>query len=194
MVVTNDDDLAERVRLLRSHGMTTLTWDRHVGHASSYDVVTHGFNYRLDDLRAALGRAQLSKLGTGNARRREHAERYDGLLRDSQAFLPVRTRHANSSHHLMVVVAQDLSLRDAAAAALARAGVQTSRHYPCITDFAAFADYAGSDVPVSRRFAERTLSLPLYPGLGPDDVDLVVALLDATTAVTGDDRLVRERH
>ena len=56
MVVTDDDELAERIRLLRSHGMTTLTWQRHSGHASSYDVVTPGLNYRLDELRSASPR------------------------------------------------------------------------------------------------------------------------------------------
>ena len=55
MIVTDDDELARRLRLLRSHGMTTLTWDRHRGHASSYDVVLPGFNYRLDEVRAAVG-------------------------------------------------------------------------------------------------------------------------------------------
>ncbi len=62
MVVTNDDELAARLRLLRSHGMTTLTWDRHRGHASGYDVVLPGFNYRLDEMRAALGLVQLRRL------------------------------------------------------------------------------------------------------------------------------------
>ncbi len=71
MVVTNRDDLAEHLRLLRSHGMTSLTWDRHRGHASSYDVIASGFNYRLDDLRSALGREQLNKLERNNQRRRE---------------------------------------------------------------------------------------------------------------------------
>ena len=70
MVVTNRADLAERVRLLRSHGMTTLTWDRHKGHAGSYDVVNPGYNYRLDELHAALGRVQLKKLERNNQRRR----------------------------------------------------------------------------------------------------------------------------
>ena len=55
MIVTDDDELAESLRLLRSHGMTTLTWDRHRGHAASYDVVARGFNYRLDEMRAAIG-------------------------------------------------------------------------------------------------------------------------------------------
>ena len=60
MIVTDDDRLAERIRLLRSHGMTTLTWDRHRGHASSYDVVEHGFNYRLNEIRAAMGSSNWS--------------------------------------------------------------------------------------------------------------------------------------
>ena len=76
MVVTNDDSLAERIRLLRSHGMTTLTWDRHRGHASSYDVVAHGFNYRLDELRAALGLVQLGRLDEQNAARAQIVSRY----------------------------------------------------------------------------------------------------------------------
>ncbi|MDQ1432730.1 MAG: hypothetical protein QOF40_3332 [Actinomycetota bacterium] len=194
MVVTNDDDLARRTRLLRSHGMTTLTWDRHEGHARSYDVLTHGFNYRLDDLRAALGRVQLSKLPAANRHRRALAERYDSLLRDSQAFRTLRTRHEHSSHHLMVAVARDPATREAAAAALATARVQTSLHYPCITDFAAFAAYSNSDVPVSRQFAERTLSLPLFPGLAPHDVDDIVALLDAAVSGSGDDQLIPGPH
>ncbi len=69
MVVTNRDDLATRIRLLRSHGMTSLTWDRHRGHAYSYDVVDLGYNYRLDEIRSALGLVQLKKLSVNNARR-----------------------------------------------------------------------------------------------------------------------------
>ena len=55
MLVTNREDMAEKVRSLRSHGMTTLTWDRHQGHAYSYDVVDLGYNYRIDEMRSALG-------------------------------------------------------------------------------------------------------------------------------------------
>src|SRR5437879_3070453 len=69
MIVTEDDALAERIRLLRSHGMTTLTWDRHRGHASTYDVVAEGFNYRTDELHAAIALVQLGRLERQNAAR-----------------------------------------------------------------------------------------------------------------------------
>ena len=75
-VVTDDDELAERMRLLRSHGMTTLTWDRHRGHAAGYDVVARGFNYRIDEPRAALVTARLRRLDAETARRRELDARY----------------------------------------------------------------------------------------------------------------------
>ena len=61
-VTTDDDDLAARARLLRQHAMTSNTWDRHRGHGDSYDVVDIGFNFRLDEPRAALGAAQLAHL------------------------------------------------------------------------------------------------------------------------------------
>jgi dTDP-4-amino-4,6-dideoxygalactose transaminase len=73
MVVTNWDDLAEKIRIARSHGMTTLTWDRHEGPDFSYDVVGPGYNYRIDELRSSLGLVQLKRLetafqsGTGSA-------------------------------------------------------------------------------------------------------------------------------
>ena len=80
MVVTDDAGVAEQLRLLRSHGMTTLTWARHRGHASSYDVLLHGFNYRLDELRAAIGLVQLRRLPAENAGRAEIAARYREAL------------------------------------------------------------------------------------------------------------------
>ena len=80
MVVTDDDALAERARLLRSHGMTTLTWDRHRGHASNYDVVMRGFNYRLDELRATIALVQLGRLERQNAERARIVDLYRAAL------------------------------------------------------------------------------------------------------------------
>src|SRR5215217_2008272 len=80
MVVCDDDDVAQRVRLLRSHGMTTMTWDRHRGHASAYDVVDLGFNYRIDEPRAALAAQRLGRLDAENAVRGRLDARYRELL------------------------------------------------------------------------------------------------------------------
>ncbi|MBE9594529.1 MAG: DegT/DnrJ/EryC1/StrS family aminotransferase, partial [Proteobacteria bacterium] len=82
MVVTNDDALAEKIRIMRSHGMTTLTWDRHKGHAHSYDVVDLGFNYRINEIASALGVVQLKKLDENNEKRRKIVERYRKGLED----------------------------------------------------------------------------------------------------------------
>src|SRR5207244_4440011 len=80
MLVTDDDAIAAQVRLLRSHGMTSLTWDRHRGHAHAYDVVVPGFNSRLDEIRAAIGLVQLRRLEAGNAARARIVARYrEGL-------------------------------------------------------------------------------------------------------------------
>ena len=76
MIVTGDEELAKQLRLLRSHGMTTLTWDRHRATPPSYDVVLAGFNYRLDEVRAAVGLVQLSRLIEEN----EARARVAGLL------------------------------------------------------------------------------------------------------------------
>jgi dTDP-4-amino-4,6-dideoxygalactose transaminase len=105
MIVTGDGQLAERLRLLRSHGMTTLTWDRHRGHASSYDVVAAGFNYRLDEVRAAVGLVQLRRLPEENKARGRILARYREALDGVQGLvMPFgdSVRDRTSSHHLAV--------------------------------------------------------------------------------------------
>lgn len=174
MVVTDHDDLAERIRLLRSHGMTTLTWDRHKGHATGYDVVTHGYNYRFDETRAAVARVQLDKLPEGNARRHAIVAAYRESLRSvSGLSLPFAERGAESAHHLMVAVAAGPAQRSLLADALKGARVQTSLHYPCVADFTAFAASLDAALPISRDFAARTLTLPLYPDLTLEQVRFV---------------------
>lgn len=164
MVVTHRDDLAERMRLLRSHGMTSLTWDRHRGHAASYDVVVNGYNYRLDDLHAALGRAQLAKLRGNNSRRRRLVELYRERLRHLPGWtVPFAGFRGDTAAHLMVLVAPDAAVRKQAADLLRGRRIQSSLHYPCIADCQAFKPYAAADLPHSRQYAARTITLPLYP-------------------------------
>src|SRR5262245_17378476 len=77
MITTNDAALAQRLRSLRSHGMTVSSWDRDKGRPAHYDVVEFGFNFRFDDIRAAIGLVQLAKLETFNRQRAQLVHRYN---------------------------------------------------------------------------------------------------------------------
>jgi dTDP-4-amino-4,6-dideoxygalactose transaminase len=176
MVVTDDADLAERVRRLRSHGMTALTWDRQRGHAAGYDVVASGFNYRIDEPRAAIGLVQLARLPAANSARARLAGRYrERLHRTTGLTVPVAA--ATSSHHLAVVVLPRGSDRAELREALAARRIQTSIHYPPIHRFSAFRELARRPLPRTDDVADRLLTLPLYPHMTEDQVDEVADAL-----------------
>ena len=178
MLVTNDDRLADQVRLLRSHGMTSLTWDRHEGHAWSYDVVGLGYNYRIDEIRSALGREQLRKLDGFNARRREIAALYRKLLKDltPEIIVPFENHPGISAHHIMPVILPKSANRLHFMQIMKEQGIQTSIHYPPIHLFTSFKGEAkGADqLPVTEDIASREVTLPLYPLLTDDQVYLIV--------------------
>lgn len=178
MVVTACDELGARVRLLRSHGMNSLTWDRHKGHAATYDVLANGYNYRLDEIHGALGRAQLSKLAAGNQKRGSLTRRYWRLLSDLPDWrLPFARLGGDSAFHLLAVVAPDATLRTRAAEFLRGERIQSSFHYPCVPDFSAFARHRSTAVALSQEFAQRVLTLPLYSSMTEGAVDQVVSAL-----------------
>ncbi len=180
MVVTRDPQVAEKVRLTRSHGMTSLTWDRHRGHSFHYDVVRLGYNYRLDEIRAALGLVQLGKLEAANARRRDLTRRYREALRSLAGLtLPFGPDLKSSVCHLFPVVLPPGSDRAAFRAALAARGIQSSWHYPPIPEFSAYRRLWPPDfdhnLPRTLEVAPRLVSLPLYPSMTDHQVDLVVS-------------------
>lgn len=183
LVVTNRADLAERLRLLRSHGMTSLTWDRHSGHVVGYDVVAHGYNYRLDELHAALGRCQWRKLPGNNARRRELVGIYREALSTLDGWLMPFTDHpGESACHLSVVVAPDTDTRECAVRHLRAVGIQTSLHYPCVPGFSAFQRFATDGIDRCRAFASRAITLPLFPTMTLDQVEETCRQLALATA------------
>jgi len=168
MVVTKDDGLAEKIRIRRSHGMTTLTWDRHKGHSFSYDVVARGYNYRLDEMRAALGIVQLRRVALGNARRREIVLSYRENLKNSEFLeIPFLGAPEGSTHHLFPVLLRDGSRRADFMAALAGQGIQTSIHYPPVHRFSAYLNLLPGDhrLPVTNEVCSREVTLPLYPSM-----------------------------
>jgi dTDP-4-amino-4,6-dideoxygalactose transaminase len=191
MVVTDRDDLAAQLRSLRSHGMTSLTWERHQGHAYTYDVVALGHNYRIDEIRSALGLVQLYKLAQNKARRQAITGRYrQGFAGDgfSGVELPFLNSPGISSCHIFPLLLPPGSNRQVFMDAMRARGVQTSIHYPPIHLFSYYRQrYPGLSLPVTEAIAAREVTLPLYPGMTDADVDYVLAsamkaLAEAKTA------------
>jgi dTDP-4-amino-4,6-dideoxygalactose transaminase len=186
MIVTDDDELAQKLRLLRSHGMTTLTWERHRGHAASYDVVAQGFNYRLDEVRAAIGLQELRRLPGENARRGAISHRYRDRLHGVNGIsMPFGEldRGSTSAHHLAVALLP-AGRRDKVRAALADRRIQTSVHYPPIHLFSYYEELGSRrPLPQTEAVAERIVTLPLFGHMRDDQVDLVIdALLETVGA------------
>ena len=179
MVITNDDALFEKLRLLRSHGMTTLTWDRHKGHAWSYDVVELGYNYRIDEIRAALGTVQLKKLDRNNEHRRHLTQVYRDLLEElPQIGVPFSHHYGITSAHIMPILLPLGSNRVGFMENMKAQGIQTSIHYPPIHKFTSYQEFDGSaslkKLLLTENVADREVTLPLFPAMTDEDVTLVV--------------------
>ena len=176
MITTDRDDLAEKIRLMRSHGMTTLTLDRYKGHAYSYDVVDLGFNYRIDDVRSALGLAQLEKLEANNRRRREISDRYRLELSDVPMLsIPYAHHPGISAAHIFPVLLDVGVDREAFMDGLKAEGIQTSIHYPPIHQFTYYRERFGeTHLPVTEEIGGREVTLPLFPTMTEEQVSLVI--------------------
>jgi dTDP-4-amino-4,6-dideoxygalactose transaminase len=184
LLATRDVAVAAYARRARSHAMTTNTWERHRGHAPGYDVVGTGFNYRLDEPRAALLHARLGGLEADIGRRRALVRRYRTLLRDCDGVtLPYRDRDvADSSCYLMAVLV-DAERRDAVRAHMRERGVQTTVCYPALHEFTAYLAATPHRLPRAEDVARRQIALPLYPHLAEAEQDRVVeTLADALAA------------
>ena len=176
MLVTDRDDIAEKVRKLRSHGMTSLTWDRHQGHAFSYDVVELGYNYRIDEIRSALGLVQLEKLMVNNERRREITEQYRSMLAGMGVEIPFTGSEGQPAYHIFPILLPVGADRSRFMQEMQKRGVQTSIHYPPIHCFSYYRErYPGVSLPLTEEIARREVTLPLYPGMKGEDTAIVVA-------------------
>jgi dTDP-4-amino-4,6-dideoxygalactose transaminase len=180
-LVTDDDELGQKLRLLRSHGMTTPTLDRHRGIATSYDVVMPGYNMRLDEIRAALLRVQLGKLPGLLKRRRELFRRYADALAGTPVGLPFRGGRFESeldetAIHILPVLLPEGTDRLGVMARMKQAGIQTSIHYPPVHRFACYAGETDL-LPRTTALAARELTLPFYPTLPDEHVPVVVETL-----------------
>ena len=164
--------------------MTSGTWDRHRGHSAGYDVLGLGFNYRMDEPRAALLLARLEGLEDDIARRRRLVHRYRRMLADVPGVtVPYRDDEVDtSSCYVMPVMLDDAEVREPLRAQLLEQRVQTSVLYPAIHEFTAFEGSFGGVLPRAELAARTELTLPLYPTLTEGDQDHVVEVLRESLA------------
>lgn len=179
MIVTNSDHYAKKIRLLRSHGMTTLTWDRHQGHAHSYDVVEIGYNYRIDEIRSAIGLAQLAKLPRWNEQRKQHVTRYHQLLQEicPQIDVPFLSHRGESAFHIMPILLPESITRNDFYSAMKEQGIQTSFHYPPVHTFSVYRNMRpknGFKLLLTEIAAKREVTLPLFPSMDDNTISDII--------------------
>lgn len=187
-LATDDDAVAELARSRRSHAMTSGTWDRHRGHSASYDVVALGFNYRMDEPRAALLSARLRGLERDIELRRTLVRRYRAQLAGvPEISIPYEDSHVElSSCYVMPVIVERPELRDPLRGWLSERGIHTSVLYPAIHEFTEYRDASRAPLAQSELIARSELTLPLFPHLSEGDQDRVVtALREGVEALAG---------
>jgi len=162
MVVTNDGQVAESIRILRNYGQR-----------EKYHHLVQGFNHRLDTLQAAILRVKLKQLDAWNAARRHHAHLYGELLAHSPVVPPAEAGYAEPVYHLYVIRVED---RDGLRAYLQERGVATGIHYPIpihLQPSCGDLGYEKGRFPVTEGYAEQILSLPIYAELTPVSIEYV---------------------
>ena len=179
MFISNNKELADKARLLRSHGMTTMSYQRASGHATAYDIVELGYNYRLDDIRASIAIEQLKKLSEDLNKRLRVRERYvEGLSSIKDVIVPFKDNTEFVSNYIMPVVLLNSTKekRGRVRDAMHAAGIQTSVHYPSIHRFSIYKDFKTA-LPKTEYVSDNEITLPMYAALTNEQVDFIVGTL-----------------
>ena len=191
MALTNNPELAKKMRLLRSHGITSDAEDMHSRPPEeiwNYQQITLGFNYRMTDIHAALGLSQMQRLDEFVTKRHIIAKRYDQMLSSLPVVAPYQHEDGYSSFHLYVIslkLGEISKTQRQVYEALRAAGILVNLHYipvyrqPYYEQMGFLAEYC----PHAERYYSEAISIPMYPGLTKAQQDQVVsALREATSA------------
>jgi dTDP-4-amino-4,6-dideoxygalactose transaminase len=191
MVFARDSGVRDRIRQMRSHGMTSGTLQRRFSGEVTYDITLLGYNYRMDELRAAIGLVQMRNLGRWNERRRALTQAYRRHLASlcSSVSMPFSGQRDSVPHILPVILPKGAN-RQLTSEKLRAAGIQTTVHYPPVHRFSWYRSrFPSTRLPVTEEFSSRELTLPLHPKLEERDPEFVVRALSdalATGAPHGD--------
>lgn len=175
MFITNNEEMAAKARLIRSHGMSTMSYQRASGHATEYDITCLGYNFRMDDIRAAIAIEQLKKLPKDlEARvavRRWYVER---LVNNPRLAVPFADCKEFTSNYIFPIVLLDSTKdkRNALREYIHAAGIQTSVHYPAGHRFSTYKGL-GVVLPQTDYVADNEVTLPMYAALTKEQVDFI---------------------
>jgi dTDP-4-amino-4,6-dideoxygalactose transaminase len=186
LLATDSDEVAARARSLRSNGMSSNTWDRHTQRTDTYDIYELGFNYRIDDPRAALLLSRLKTIEQDIARRRELVLEYRRRLAPIEGLsVPYEDdRVADSSCYVMPIMLAEPGRQGAFRRALRdRHGVQTSLLYPAIHEFSEYRRrFPGVSLPRTELAARTEVTIPLYPHMTAEQQERVISAVQEAVA------------
>jgi dTDP-4-amino-4,6-dideoxygalactose transaminase len=187
LIATGNKKILERIKLIRSHGLTHQTWERHNKAKDDspyiYDMMEPGYNYRPTEITAALGLAQLGKLNRINNKRRRLFERFHEKAKDLEfLILPFSGKDpwGKPSYHILPILLKDGPTRIKAGNILDQAGIQTSHHYRPVHTMSYYRKVnpkGGAGLGKTEEYALRELTLPLHPKLRIKDMDYILKTL-----------------
>ena len=176
MFVSNSEELATKAYLLRSHGMTTMSYQRAKGHATAYDIVDLGYNFRMDDIRASIGCVQMKKLQEDLIKRALVRQRYvEKLSQLDKIIVPFADHQGFVSNYIMpiVLINSTREKRDLIREKIHAAGIQTSVHYPAVHKFSIYKNIGGV-LPKTEYVSDNEITLPMYAKLTDNEIDTIV--------------------
>jgi len=180
MLVTNNTELFNKAKIIRSHGMTSLSYDRARGHTTEYDVIELGYNYRMDDIRASIGIVQLDRLEDDLKRRAEVRDYYIKQLTPlNDLIIPFREYKFFSSNYIFPVVLKDSTVekRKQVRDYLSEHGIQTSIHYPAVHRFSIYSEFRTA-LPLTEYVADNLITLPMFSKLTYESIDYIRLTLE----------------
>ncbi len=186
MILTNNPELAEKLRLLRSHGITRdpSQMENEPDGPWAYEQIALGFNYRMTDIQAALGASQMRRIDDFVQRRHERAERYNRKLADQPVILPFQHPDCHSAFHLYIIRLKTGEVRlnhKQVFTALRDAGIGVNLHYiPVHTQpYYRKLGFKTGDFPAAEAYYSEAISLPLFYDLSEAEQDNVISAVKA---------------
>lgn len=175
MIVTNNEEIYNKVKLMRSHGMTTMSYQRALGHAVNYDLVDLGYNYRMDDIRASIGIAQLNKLREDLNKRIQIRNWYcERLSKLESIHIPFKNKTEFASNYIFPIVLKNsiVEKRDMLRTKLHEKGIQTSVHYPAVHRFSVYRKFS-KKLYNTEYVADNEITLPMYAKLEKSQIEYI---------------------